>query len=405
MFTKGETPMTLVSYKEIKTRVKMEQVLECYGVLGDLHDKGDTLVGRCPIHQRSNANQFHVSRTKNNFMCFGNCHEGGNVIDFVVMMEGGDKKNGDDVRSAAMRLQDWFGLTFERPQGGRRSTAAASVAAAATASVTTTAPAAPAASQPTLPLAKTADGSSSAGEPGQATPGESLPEPDQRQPILEIVPEATLPPVKINPPLKFALKHLDATHPYLTGRGLTPETIAHFGLGHCQKGIMANRIAIPIHNERGELLAYAGRWPGEPPEGEGKYKLPTGFHKSLVVYNLHRAKAHAKDAGLIVVEGFFDAMRLWQAGFPQVVALMGSALSDAQEALIIEAVGPEGMVALLFDEDEAGWKGREDALSRLSSRAYVKVIGLGAEGRQPDGLSAEELTRCIGNHYGVYTGV
>jgi hypothetical protein len=56
---------------------------------------------------------------------------------------------------------------------------------------------------------------------------------------------------------------------------------------------------------------------------------------------------------------------------------------------------PQGKVALMFDEDEAGWKAREDALSRLSGRVHVKVIGLGEEGRQPDSLSDEELTRVI----------
>jgi DNA primase len=179
---------------------------------------------------------------------------------------------------------------------------------------------------------------------------------------------------------------------------LSPETIAAFGVGMgTGKGIMAGRIAIPIHNEHGELVAYVGRWPGEEgwPEGEGKYKLPTGFHKSLVVYNLHRAREFAKDTGLIVVEGFFGAMRVWQAGFPNVVALMGSALSEAQEALIVETVGPKGKVALLFNEDEAGWKGREDALSRLCGRVYAKVVGLGEEGRQPDRLSEREIVTLL----------
>jgi DNA primase len=87
---------TWVNYKEIKARVNMEQVLEHYGVLGHLREKGDDLIGCCPIHHGTNANQFHASRTKNNFMCFGNCHGGENVIDFVVLMEGGDKKNGDN---------------------------------------------------------------------------------------------------------------------------------------------------------------------------------------------------------------------------------------------------------------------------------------------------------------------
>ena len=148
--------MAWVNYKEIKARVRIEQVLERYGVLGALQEKGDTLVGRCPIHKGSNANQFHVSRQKNNFMCFGDCHEGGNVIDFVVMMEGGSKENGNDVRAAATRLQDWFGLEFERPQGGKRRTAtpvSASAVAAAFATTTAAPDIGAGASQPALPLA------------------------------------------------------------------------------------------------------------------------------------------------------------------------------------------------------------------------------------------------------------
>src|SRR5688500_11166227 len=94
-------------------------------------------------------------------------------------------------------------------------------------------------------------------------------------------------------------------------------------------------------------------------EKSGKYKLPPGFHKSLVVFNLHGARDYATDSGLIVVEGFFDCLKVWQAGMLNVVALMGSTMSDEQEELIVAAVGPGGRVTLMFDEDEAGWKGRE----------------------------------------------
>jgi DNA primase len=390
--------MAWVNYKEIKARVNMEQVLEHYGVLGHLREKGDELIGCCPIHHGTNANQFHASRTKNNFMCFGNCHGGGNVIDFVVLMEGGDKDNGDDVRAAAMRLQEWFGLAFERPRGGRR-TAAASGAATASATTSASAEEHEAASQQTLPMATASNGNTPAAAPGPSLLTAEVPaKPDQPSlPVSNTTGETTPETTQVNPPLKFALKSLDPAHPYLTERGFTAETIAHFGVGFCTgKGIMAGRLAIPIHNEQGELVAYAGRWPGNPPDSEGKYKLPTGFHKSSVVYNLHRASEHAKDAGLIVVEGFFDCMRLHQAGIVNVVALMGSSLSDEQEALIVAAVGPQGKVALMFDEDDAGWKGREDALSRLSSRVHVKVIGLGEEGTQPDGLSPETVARYLG---------
>jgi hypothetical protein len=92
-----------------------------------------------------------------------------------------------------------------------------------------------------------------------------------------------------NKPLKFRLDKLAQDHPSLAERGLTRETIIDFGIGFCGKGMMADRIAIPIHNTEGEVVAYAGRWPGEAPEGTPKYKLPQGFRKSLELFNIDRA--------------------------------------------------------------------------------------------------------------------
>jgi len=75
-------------------------------------------------------------------------------------------------------------------------------------------------------------------------------------------------------------------------------------------------------------VGYAGRAVDDRlAEEKGKYRLPDGFKKSAVLFHLHRAKEHA-GRGLIVVEGFFDCFKVHQAGFPNVVALMGSALSD-----------------------------------------------------------------------------
>jgi DNA primase len=86
-------------------------------------------------------------------------------------------------------------------------------------------------------------------------------------------------------------------------------------------------------------------------------------------------------------------MRLWQIGTKNVVALLGSALSPEQEALIMDAVGPVGKVILMFGEDDAGRVCCEDVLTRLSVQVYVKVIGLGAEGAQPDSLTDEDLRK------------
>src|SRR5262249_9674747 len=123
----------------------------------------------------------------------------------------------------------------------------------------------------------------------------------------------------INPPLKRPLRNLNGEHPYLAERGLDPRTIAHFGIGFCTVGLMRGRIAIPICNEDGLIVAYAGRAIDEQLATErGKYRLPDGFKKSHILYRLHEAKEHAQGHGLIVVEGFFGAMKVWQAGFPQV---------------------------------------------------------------------------------------
>src|SRR6185369_14026556 len=88
-------------------------------------------------------------------------------------------------------------------------------------------------------------------------------------------------------------------------RGLSQSTIETFGIGYCAQGTLAGWIAIPIHNAAGQIVAYAGRWPGKPTDGQAKYKLPTGFRKSLELFNLHRACAADARLPLVVVEGFF----------------------------------------------------------------------------------------------------
>lgn len=194
-----------------------------------------------------------------------------------------------------------------------------------------------------------------------------------------------------NKPLGFSLNYLDPNHRYLVERGLSEETIKTFGLGYCKKGIMAGRIAIPVHNLAGEIVGYAGRWPGDPPEDKPKYKLPDGFRKSLEVFNVHRAATAIPEQPLVVVEGIFDCLKIWQAGFFRVVAVMGSLLSDEQSELLIKAAAPKGRIALMFDEDEAGRTGRERALILLSPTCYVKIIKLPKEDLQPDQLSEQQL--------------
>jgi DNA primase len=124
-----------------------------------------------------------------------------------------------------------------------------------------------------------------------------------------------------------------------------------------------------------------------------KYKLPRGFKKSLEVFNLHRAIKAGREQPLVVVEGYFGCLRLWQAGHRQVVSLMGSMLSPAQTESILRAA-QESEVILLFDGDAAGRNGAAQAWDRLSQHVPVRIVRL-ADGQQPDDIADDDLLRLV----------
>lgn len=86
------------------------------------------------------------------------------------------------------------------------------------------------------------------------------------------------------------------------------------------------------------------------------------------------APGHAGD-GLIVTEGVFDVMELWQRGRKNAVSILGSSMSEAQEQLIVDTVGPRGRVLLALDQDEAGYSGMADAAARLAPQVFVRTMG------------------------------
>lgn len=222
---------------------------------------------------------------------------------------------------------------------------------------------------------------------------------DEKPPVA--VASAT--PSVVNAPLDFTLKGLDAEHPYLSKRGFTPETIAAFGLGYCGRGLLKGRVAIPLHDEQGQLLGYAGRLVDDAavtPDNP-KYLLPPKrerdgilheFKKSLFLYNGFRLKGPLDD--LIVVEGFPSVWWLTQSGFPRVVALMGADCSEKQGELIVSLVKPASRVWLLPDGNEAGERCAQSAFAHIAQHRFVRWLKL-TENQQPTDFSREELARLL----------
>lgn len=329
---------SFVDFKAVKAAITMEQILDHYGLLDQFKRGADSLSGPCPIHKGSNATQFRVSISKNVWNCFSECKHGGNTLDFIARMDN------ISIHGAALKAIEWFGLDPEAMSGD------------------------------------------SGGTPEEQTPAPAPKKTSAAKPASK--PEEITP----NKPLKFRLDKLDRDHAYLDERGINRETLIDFGAGYCAKGMMADRIAVPIHNPKGEVVAYAGRRIDDADESAPKYKLPQGFRKSLELFNLDRAAKEPADNPLVIVEGFFDCMKLHQYGCKKVVALMGSSLSAAQEELIKQYVRPNSQIIVMLDEDEAGRAGREDIAVRLCRFAYVRIHAFEKEGMQPENLSAEEVS-------------
>ena len=285
--------MDWVSFDEIKKMVPLRAALDHYGV--PLRRVGpNTLRGKCPLPSHgSEKSKESFTATLNKgaggaWACQSqSCIKsrgrvGGNVLDFVAAMEN------CSVRDAAIKLQMWFLV----PAAGEQRAARAPEPLPQEV---------PAGSEEKL-VSEKSDGG-----------GES----------------------ECNAPLTFALRNIDHAHPYLAERGITEETARAFGVGFFSgKGSMSGRVVFPIHNKHGDLVAYAGR---AIDGSEPRYKFPAGFHKSLELYNLHRVKNQSP--AVVVVEGFFDCMKVSQAGYP-CVALMGCSMSKSQEKLLAESLRP-----------------------------------------------------------------
>jgi DNA primase len=330
-------PDTFVDFREIKQRVSIEDVLGHYGIRLRRVNQ-NTLRGKCPLPTHSSeksAESFSAHTGKNIWACqSASCasarqgKKGGNILDFVALMES------CSIRDAAVKLNERF------------------------LSSSTVAPA-------------TREG----------RPAAELVSEKNKNNNVEAV----------NKPLSFALTGIDHTHPYLRQRGIKEATAKDFGVGlFSGKGSMSGRLVIPICNDKAELVAYAGR---SLDDSEPKYKLPAGFHKGLVLFNYHRVlkEVEARTA-IVLVEGFFDCMKVVQAGFPA-VALMGSSLSEAQEELL---TGDFERVILMLDGDEAGRSGADTIAARLCRKMFVRIVEVG-EGRQPDQLSSDEIKTTIGS--------
>jgi len=326
--------MTWINFQEVKTQGDFMAVLAHFDITGK--QNGDEVRINCPFHDDKNPS-CGVNIAENKFNCFS-CQEHGNILDFATLLNGGDPQDPKDLRNGAKLVMDICGISTPRKQKATR--------------------------KPRTQAKK--------------------PKPKAESKKNDSVDSEGV----CNKPLAFQLK-LEPEHEFFDHQGICPEQVEQFGLGYASRGSMNERIAIPIHNETGELVAYAGRWASdEIPEDTDKYKFPNGFKKSLVLYNLNRI-IEAKPKHIVLVEGFWSAQRLHRLNIP-VVAVMGTSICPEQVALL-KQFGVK-FVTVIFDGDEAGRNGAKSVVLELANNIYARSIDL-PDGIKPDVMGDDFLSK------------
>jgi len=334
---------TWINFKELRARLDFEKILQHYNV--EVKRKGTQHQGFCPLPKhvgKRNSPSFSANLERGIFHCFG-CGAKGNLLEFAALMEGVDLENGAAFRTLAIELESRF-----------------------------------------CPQTKSFRASC--------------------KPVVEArLKQGTGTITILNGPLDFELKGLDANHQYLLSRQFLPETIAHFGLGFCSRGLLKDRIAIPLMDQNGKLIGYAGRVIDDKviAEDNPRYRFPAKrerqgkvfeFRKSLFLYNGYRMVSPLDD--LIVVEGFASVWWLHQHGFPNVVATMGADCSPKQGELVAGLVKRKGRVWIVPDGDEAGERFAKAAFTEIAPHRSVRWVKL-PQNSQPTDLSPEELKSCF----------
>ncbi len=346
---------------EVRTRIDLVSVIERYVTL---KRTGGKLKGLCPFHQEKTPS-FTVSPDIGRWYCFGSCAEGGDVFKFVQKIENLSFPEALE----RLALQANVTLTSRGPRGGE----------------------------------------SASGDGGGSVRSEA----GEKDRIYKINALA----------LRFYREVLGRSlvaRSYLQERGLVHDAQENFALGFAadewdglcrfltQKGValadaekaglvtigergtfdkLRGRLIFPIFDVQERPIAFGGRLIAEARPGQPKYwnspETPV-FSKSRTLYGLWRArKAIAAREQAIVVEGYTDVIACHQAGFENVVATLGTSLTEEHVQTLARLAS---VVLLAFDADSAGLKAASRATQIFEAQEVeVRVLDL-PEGEDPDSL-------------------
>lgn len=148
-----------------------------------------------------------------------------------------------------------------------------------------------------------------------------------------------------------------------------------------------NRVIIPIKDISGNVVAFGGRDLGDSPAKYVNSSESAVYKKSRVLYGIYEARdALRKEGQAILVEGYFDLMRCFDAGVENIVATCGTALTE-QQAMLIKRYAPE--VVVVYDADAAGIRAALRGIGLLVAAGLTVRAMTPPQGKDPDDFIRE----------------
>ena len=301
--------MTVVD--DIKARL---DILEVVGQRVPLQRSGRSYKGNCPFHEERTPS-FHVFPDRQSWRCFGACATGGDAIGFVMRSE--NLEFGEAIRELAQRT----GVQLQERRESRVDPTAYEINEAARAYFQ-------------RHLASTQGADARAYMEGRGLDRAAA---DAFQ-------------------IGLAPSDGESLRSHLIREGFSAAQLVAAGVVResddgRQRDLFRGRLMIPIRDSEGRLAGFGGR---SLDDSEPKYlNSPQGevFDKSRILYAMDRARDDIRKNGAVIVEGYMDAIAAHQAGFRNVVASMGTALTGPQVDAIRRMTSE---VTMALDQDAAG---------------------------------------------------
>ncbi|RHJ94917.1 DNA primase [Parabacteroides bouchesdurhonensis] len=313
--------------------IQIEDVISRYLPLSKAGSGGKTLTGLCPFHDDHHPS-LHVNTRDGYYKCFA-CGAGGDAFKFVQEMEK------CSFTEALKKLAGWYGLTDD-------------------------------CSVPVIRIPK---------------------------PRASVQKTVAMPVASVDR-IQYLLRDnrmiQDCLAGYTHPNPLLADTYRSFGIGTAPDSLpqsfrfLQGRLVFPVHNERGELVAFSGRYQGDAKkDGVAKYvnsPETAVYHKRETLYGLYQSEeAITRHGFAYITEGYKDVLAMHAAGFTNTVALCGTAFTDEQ-ALLLGKYTKQAVVML--DGDAAGRSASDKTALKLKEHGFtVGQVFLHPE-QDPDSLLA-----------------